>query len=211
MNRRARRIDLPHRSVKLIVGLGNPGLQYERTRHNAGFMVLDRLARRHAPDAVARSRFHAVTLDARIGSEPCVLLKPMTYMNRSGQSVGEAVRFYRLTPSDDLLVIVDDVALPVGSVRIRPSGSDGGHNGLADIDRALGGGAYPRVRVGIGQVPRFMVRADWVLSRFMKEEMEAVESGLSTAVEAVETVVEHGLTTAMNRFNRKVTTEKDEE
>ncbi|GAB4383519.1 MAG: aminoacyl-tRNA hydrolase [Phycisphaerales bacterium] len=197
--------------MKLIVGLGNPGLQYERTRHNAGFMVLDRLARRHAPDAVARSRFHAVTLDARIGSEPCVLLKPMTFMNRSGHSVGEAVRFYKLTPSEDLLVIVDDVALPVGSVRIRPSGSDGGHNGLADIDRALGASAYPRVRVGIGRVPPFMVRADWVLSRFMKEEMEAVESGLATAVEAVETVVQHGLTTAMNRFNRKITTEKDEQ
>lgn len=194
----------------MIVGLGNPGMQYERTRHNAGFMVLDRLAHRHAPGAVARSRFHAVTLDARIGSEQCVLLKPMTYMNRSGLSVGEAIRFYKLSPPEDLLVVVDDVALPVGSIRIRPSGSDGGHNGLADIDRALGGAEFPRVRIGIGEVPKFMVRADWVLSRFMKEESEAVESGLSTATEAVETVVSQGLNTAMNRFNRKAGTEKDE-
>lgn len=194
----------------MIVGLGNPGMQYERTRHNAGFMVLDRLAQRHAPGAVARSRFHAVTLDARISGEQCVLLKPMTYMNRSGQSVGEAVRFFKLAPPEDVLVVVDDVALPVGSIRIRPGGSAGGHNGLSDIDRALGGVDYPRIRVGVGEVPKFMVRADWVLSRFMKEEADAVESGIAAAAEAVETTVSDGLNTAMNRFNRKVGSDKED-
>lgn len=173
-------------------------------------MVLDRLAQRHASGVVARSRFHGVTLDARIGSEQCVLLKPLTYMNRSGLSVGEALRFYKLSAGEDLLVVVDDVALPVGSIRVRPGGSDGGHNGLADIDRALGGADYPRVRVGIGEVPRFMVRADWVLSKFMKEETEAVEAGIAAAAEAVETSVASGLHTAMNRFNRKVGSDKGE-
>ncbi|RMH10403.1 MAG: aminoacyl-tRNA hydrolase [Planctomycetota bacterium] len=196
--------------MKLIVGLGNPGMKYERTRHNAGFMVLDRLAQRHAPSQVAKSRFHALTLDVRIGSEPCVLLKPMTYMNRSGQSVAQAVHFFKLAPEHDLIVIVDDVALPVGTIRLRPGGSDGGHNGLADIDRALAGAPYPRVRVGIGAVPQFMVRADWVLSRFMKEELESVQQAVDSAADAVEMVVTQGLDAAMNRFNRKVSPPQDE-
>ncbi len=194
----------------MIVGLGNPGAQYERTRHNAGFMVLDRLAQRHAAGAAPRLRFHGVTLDARIGDEQCMLLKPLTYMNRSGLSVGEALRFYKLSAGEDLVVVVDDVALPVGSIRVRPGGSDGGHNGLADIDRALGGVDYPRIRVGVGEVPKFMVRADWVLSKFMKEETEAVEAGIAAATEAVETAVSSGLNTAMNKFNRKVGSDKDE-
>lgn len=190
--------------MKLIVGLGNPGMQYQNTRHNAGFMVLDRLASRHAGGSVARSRFGAVTLDAAVASEKCLLMKPMGYMNRSGQSVGEAVRFFKLEPSTDLLVVVDDVALPVGAIRVRADGSSGGHNGLGDIDRVLGGEAYARVRVGIGEVPRFMDRADWVLSKFMKEEAGALEDGLTAATAAVECVLGEGVDTAMNRFNRKV-------
>lgn len=190
--------------MKLIVGLGNPGTQYQNTRHNAGFMVLDRLAGKHAGGAVARSRFGAVTLDAMVGGEKCLLLKPMSYMNRSGQSVGEAVRFFKLDPGTELLVVVDDVAFPVGSIRVRADGSSGGHNGLNDIDRVLGGAGYARVRVGIGEVPRFMDRADWVLSKFMKEEAGALEEGLAAAASAVECVVVEGVDTAMNRFNRKV-------
>lgn len=190
--------------MKLIVGLGNPGMQYQNTRHNAGFMVLDRLASKHAGGAVARSRFGAVTLDATVGTNKCLLMKPMGYMNRSGQSVGEAVRFFKLEPSTDLLVVVDDVAFPVGTIRVRADGSSGGHNGLNDIDRVLGGEAYARVRVGIGEVPRFMDRADWVLSKFMKEEAAALEEGLSAATSAVECVLEESVDAAMNRFNRKV-------
>jgi PTH1 family peptidyl-tRNA hydrolase len=190
--------------VKLIVGLGNPGAQYQNTRHNAGFMVLDRVADRHAAGGVARSRFGAITLDASIGAHKCLLMKPMGYMNRSGASVGEAVRFFKVEPGTDLLVVVDDVALPVGTIRVRGEGSSGGHNGLNDIDRALGGAAYPRLRVGVGEVPRFMDRADWVLSRFMAEEREAVEEGITAAASAVECVLGEGIDAAMNRFNRKV-------
>lgn len=189
--------------MKLIVGLGNPGMQYDRTRHNVGFMVVDLLAQKHAAGAMARSRFHGVTLDASIGGEPTLLIKPMTYMNRSGQSVGEAIRFFKLSPAEDLLVIVDDVALPVGVIRIRPDGSAGGHNGLGDIDRALGGQAYPRLRVGVGAVPPYMAMADWVLSRFMAEEKGSLDEALVQSVQAVECIVSDSIKTAMNRFNRK--------
>jgi peptidyl-tRNA hydrolase, PTH1 family len=191
-------------SVKLIVGLGNPGLQYQKTRHNAGFMVVDRLAQKHGGGAVPRSRFGSLTLDAFIEGEKCLLMKPMGYMNRSGGPVNEALRFFKLEPSEDLLVIVDDVALPVGAVRVRAKGSAGGHNGLADIDRALGGADYARVRVGVGEVPQFMAMADWVLSRFMKEEAEALEAGLVDATAATESAIGEGVDAAMNRFNRKV-------
>ena len=191
--------------MKLIVGLGNPGLEYERTRHNAGFMAIDELARRHAVGAIPRSKFHGALLDASIGGEKCLLMKPTTFMNRSGLSVGEAVRFYKLEPGEDMLVLVDEVALPVGEVRLRPSGSAGGHNGLADIDRALGGADYPRLRIGVGAVPAFMNRAVWVLSRFMSEEKADVERGVKAAADATELALSKGLDAAMNRFNRKIT------
>lgn len=190
--------------MKLIVGLGNPGAQYERTRHNAGFMALDELARRHAAGAMPKARFHAVTLDASIGGEKVLLLKPTTYMNRSGQAVGEAVRFFKADPGQDLLVVVDEVALPVGHIRLREQGSPGGHNGLADIDRALGGAAYPRLRIGVGQTPGGWIKADWVLSRFTDEEGDEVRASVTQAADACELVVREGLLPAMNRFNKKV-------
>lgn len=190
--------------MKLIVGLGNPGVQYERTRHNAGFLAVDALADKHAPGAIARGRFHAVTLDCLIGNEKVLLMKPTTYVNRSGQAVGEAARFFKLEPARDLLVLVDDKALPVGAIRVRASGGTGGHNGLADIDRVLGGPGYPRLRIGIGDKPPMMNQADWVLSRFMKEEREDLERGIRAAVEATECVVSDGVAVAMNRFNRRL-------
>ncbi|MEZ6241824.1 MAG: aminoacyl-tRNA hydrolase [Phycisphaerales bacterium] len=190
--------------MKLIVGLGNPGLEYERTRHNAGWMALDELARRHASGAIAKSKFHAALLDATIGGEKCLLMKPTTYMNRSGLAVGEALRFYKLEPGADVIVLVDDVALPVGEVRVRERGGDGGHNGLADIDRALGYVDYARIRIGIGAVPPMMVRADWVLSRFMSEESEEVRRSIVSAADAVELTLSQGVSIAMNRFNRKI-------
>src|SRR5690606_39451319 len=119
--------------MKLIVGLGNPGPQYDQTRHNVGFLVLGRLAREHAPGTVARSRFSGVCIEARIENESVLLLKPTTFMNRSGQAVAEAIRFYKLQPADDLLVVVADIALSCSVVRLRPAGSACGHNGLADI------------------------------------------------------------------------------
>ncbi len=193
--------------MKLIVGLGNPGAQYERTRHNAGFLALDELARRHASGMVPRARFNAVTLDASIGGERVVLAKPTTFMNLSGRSVGEAVRFFKLDPGADLLVIVDEIALPVGHVRVREKGSAGGHNGLADIDRALGGADYPRLRIGVGEKPPGWVKADWVLSRFGEEELDAVRAGTALAADAAEVAVRDGLAAAMNRFNKKAAAE----
>lgn len=188
--------------MKLIVGLGNPGPQYDHTRHNVGFAVLDRLARRHAPGAIARSKFQGAMIDTTIGEEKVVLLKPLTFMNRSGQSVSEAVGFYKVDPSQDLLIIVDDIALPCGSIRLRPEGSAGGHNGLIDIEQKLSTSAYARLRIGIdppGQIPQ----KDYVLGRFRAEQIPLVENALEDAVSAALVWAAQGITEAMNRFNRK--------
>lgn len=190
--------------MKVIVGLGNPGLQYERTRHNAGFLAIDRLARTHARGSIAKARFSAACLDAEIAGEKCLLMKPTTYMNLSGRAVAEAIRFYKLTPATDLMVLVDDVALPVGAIRLRADGSAGGHNGLADIERSLGTSVYPRCRIGIGSKPPQMIQADWVLSRFTAEEQPDLERSIEQASEATAAFVEKGLTSAMNRFNTRI-------
>lgn len=190
--------------MKLIVGLGNPGLQYDKTRHNVGFMVVDALATRHAGGQVPKARFNSVTIDAFIGAEKVLLIKPTTYMNLSGKAVGEAVRFFKLDPSEDLIVIVDDIALPVGHTRVRKNGGSGGHNGLSDIDRVLGGDGYMRVRLGVGQVPKLMNQSDWVLSRFMSEEKNDIERGIIRAADATECILEEGVVKAMNAFNTKL-------
>lgn len=190
--------------MKVIVGLGNPGLQYERTRHNAGFMAIDRLARTHARGSIARARFNAACLDAEIAGEKCLLLKPTTYMNLSGRAVAEAVRFYKLAPATDLLVLVDDVALPVGAIRLRADGSAGGHNGLADIERSLGTAVYPRCRIGVGAKPAHMIQSDWVLSRFTPEEQPDLDRSIEQASSAAILFVEKGIDAAMNRFNTRV-------
>ena len=194
--------------MKLIVGLGNPGPEYDRTRHNVGFVVLDRLARRHAPGAIARSKFQGATIDTSIGDEKVVLLKPLTFMNRSGQSITEAVSFYKIDVMHDLLVIVDDLALPCGAVRVRGEGSAGGHNGLADVEQKLATRMYPRIRIGIdsrGQIPQ----KDYVLGRFTPEQETLVETALEEAVQAAEIWCTKGLTEAMNRYNRKTVAEME--
>jgi len=195
----------------VIVGLGNPGVEYTKTRHNAGFMVLDRLAARHAPRAIARSRFQGLTIEAEITTqgqtERVLLLKPMTYMNLSGRSVAEAARFYKIDPTQDLLVVVDDVALPCGQIRIRSSGGAGGHNGLADIERSFASDAYARCRVGVdapGQIPQ----ADYVLGRFTDEQWPAVDRAMNNAADAAELWVFQGVDAAMNRFNTRNTDDK---
>ncbi len=190
--------------MKLIVGLGNPGQQYEHTRHNVGFEVLDRLARRHAPGQVARSKFHGATLDAQISGQRVLLLKPTTFMNLCGQSVAEAVRFYQLDLSSNILVIVDDVALACGLIRLRPDGGAGGHNGLADIEQKLGTEQYPRLRLGIdapGEIPQ----SNYVLGRFRPDQQELIEPALENAVDGAVCWVLHGIDEAMNRFNRRNT------
>jgi PTH1 family peptidyl-tRNA hydrolase len=184
--------------MKLIVGLGNPGPQYAQTRHNAGFMVLDRLAQRHGL-AGPKAKFHAVTLDGSIASQRCVLLQPVTYMNRSGLAVAEAVAFFKLD-LPDLLIVVDDVALPCGRIRLRPEGSAGGHNGLSDIERALGTAAYPRLRIGI-DAPGRIAQADYVLGRFAPDQWPKLDAALDRACDAVECWIKTDITQAMTQFN----------
>lgn len=190
--------------MKLVVGLGNPGSQYAKTRHNAGFMVVDRLIERHAPSAVVKAKFQGDLVDAHVGGERALLLKPMTYMNRSGQAVGEALRFYKLSPQEDLLVITDDLALPLGAIRLRGTGSAGGHNGLSDIALKLGGDDYPRLRFGIDPKPPQMVQADYVLSRFTEDDLSTLDRQLGKAADAVECFLTGGLTKAMNTFNTRI-------
>ncbi|MBX3365366.1 MAG: aminoacyl-tRNA hydrolase [Phycisphaeraceae bacterium] len=189
--------------MKLIVGLGNPGKTYERTRHNAGFMVIDALARRHAPTQPVKARFHADVLEADVRGERCLFIKPVTYMNRSGFSVGEALRFYKLAHDRDLLVITDDLALPLGQIRLRPEGGAGGHNGLADISRALGTDSFCRLRLGIGQKPPQMIQADYVLSRFGEAEWSEMLTAADRAADAAEMFIASGINAAMNQFNAR--------
>lgn len=195
--------------MKLVVGLGNPGSQYAKTRHNAGFLVVDRLADKHAVGEIPRSKFNSACVEARIAGEKCLIMKPTTYMNLSGRAVGEAVRFYKAEPATDLVVIVDEVAFPVGHIRVRARGGTAGHNGLKDIDNALGGADYPRVRVGIGNKPVRMNQADWVLSRVTEEEWPEFERSIRTATDAVETLLAEGVDTAMNRFNERLSPKSD--
>lgn len=190
--------------MKLIVGLGNPGPEYAQTRHNVGFEVVDRLARRFAPGATPRSKFAGLGTEAEIGGEKCLLLKPLTYMNLSGRTVLEALQFFKLEASKDLLVIVDDLALPCGSIRLRPDGSSGGHNGLSDIGLKLGSNFWARLRIGIDPRGR-MQQSDYVLGKFTSIQQPLVDSSLTEAALAVEVWASNGLQAAMNRFNTQAT------
>lgn len=190
--------------MKLIVGLGNPGTEYEKTRHNAGFLALDRVAHRHARAAVPRSKHNSLLIETAIAGERVILLKPLTFMNRSGTPVAEVMGFYKMSPALDLLVLVDDYALPLGTIRLRGEGSAGGHNGLSDVERALGSTAYPRLRIGVDQPPAtYDDPADWVLGRFTEEQTKLLQPALDKAADAVELFVTKGLTPAMNKFNAK--------
>ncbi len=192
--------------MKLIVGLGNPGSQYERTRHNAGFLGVDALLRRSktASGASVRQRFGGEVTEIPMAGDRCVLLKPMRFMNCSGSSVSEALSFYKLNPASDVLVLVDDYALPLGQIRIRGEGSAGGHNGLSDIQRALGSQAYPRLRIGIDPPPAgYDDPASWVLGKFTDAEMRDLATALERVCDAVECFVREGTTGAMNKFNTK--------
>lgn len=197
--------------MKIIVGLGNPERRYERTRHNAGFLAVDRLVGRHAGGERVRARFNADGVEAEIRGERCLLLKPTTYMNRSGQCVGEACRFYKIDAGSDLLVMTDDLALPMGMIRLRARGGDGGHNGLADITRVLGSNGYCRCRVGIDPKPAFMDQASYVLARLTDDDMARLDPGLERAADAAEVFISEGIEPAMNRFNERVAGARQDE
>ncbi|MCX5683941.1 MAG: aminoacyl-tRNA hydrolase [Planctomycetota bacterium] len=186
--------------MKLIVGLGNPGLRYAATRHNAGWRVAEALAAR-AGATGWREKFEALLVEARRGDEKVVLARPVTYMNLSGQSVREMFDFWKVELSD-LLVIVDDLALDLGRIRLRPEGSAGGHNGLESIIAHLGSEQFARVRVGMGPMPKGVDQAAFVLSEFSASERPIIEEAVDRAADAAECWICNGLQEAMNRFNR---------
>jgi PTH1 family peptidyl-tRNA hydrolase len=181
----------------LIVGLGNPGKEYENTRHNVGFMVLEKISEKLGVK-VDRIKFKGLFGEGIWGGEKVLLLKPMTFMNLSGESVEEALRFYKV-PSENLIVIYDDMDLPVGRLRIRRKGSSGGHKGMESIISRISSEDFPRVRVGIGRPKGDVV--DHVLGSFGPEEKQAVESAIEAAAEAALTIVREGVEEAMNRYN----------
>lgn len=184
----------------LIVGLGNPGARYENTRHNVGFWAIDELSRR-SDTAVRKIRFHALTADAVVGSQGVLLMKPTTFMNLSGQAVGEAARFFKIPP-DHILILSDDVDLPLGKLRIRKSGSAGGHNGLKNIIQHLGTDQFPRLKLGVGGKPHPDYNmADWVLGQLQGEDKKVMEQAVKRAADAVECLLAEGIDRAMNKFN----------
>jgi PTH1 family peptidyl-tRNA hydrolase len=197
--------------MKLIVGLGNPGREYVGSRHNVGWEALDGLARRlgwtsSAGDfeRLGRSRFDGIALDGTIspagGSEKLMLLKPLTYMNLSGRALKAAASFHQVAVGD-MLVVLDDLALPTGRIRLRAGGSSGGHNGLKDIERALGTNQYPRLRIGLDAPPPRVPPKDYVLGRFSGEQRAALEPAFERSVEAMLIWMEKGIEAAMNVFN----------
>ena len=186
----------------LVVFLGNPGLRYEGTRHNAGFMAADAFQRKHNV-RINRARFRALTAQCSIGGDQVLLMKPQTYMNLSGEAVGQAARFYKIPP-EHILVVSDDITLPVGSLRIRTKGSAGGHNGLKNIIEVLGTDAFPRIRIGVGTPPHPDYETiDWVLSVFRDRDAVEMADAASRAADAAECYIAEGPETAMNQYSQK--------
>lgn len=184
----------------LVVFLGNPGTKYEMTRHNAGFMAGDAMAKAQGA-AINRSRFKALTGTCDIGGETVMLMKPQTFMNLSGEAVAQAVSFYKLAP-DHVIVVSDEVALPIGRLRISTKGSAGGHNGLKNIIALLGTDQFPRIRIGVGAAPHpDYDMADWVLSSFKGKDAEDILAAAARAAEAVECYITKGADRAMNLYN----------
>ncbi len=186
----------------LIVFLGNPGPRYAFTRHNAGFLTAD-AAEKLLNVSIDRLRFRALTATAEIGGEKVLLMKPQTFMNLSGEAVGQAARFYKIPP-EHVLVVSDEVSLPVGSLRIRLKGSAGGHNGLKSVIAHLGTDAFPRIRLGVGSAPHpGYDMADWVLSAFQNEDAETIRAAAENAAKACVCFIEKGPDKAMTQFNTR--------
>ncbi len=184
----------------LIVGLGNPGDKYENTRHNVGFRALDELANQ-AKVPVQKLKHKALTNTCTVGGVRVLLMKPITFMNLSGEAVGDAARFYKIPP-EHVLVISDDTSLPVGKMRIRKSGSAGGHNGLKSIIQHLGCDQFPRIKIGVGEKPHpDYDLADWVLGKFQGEDKKLIDEMVQKAAKAVEYYIKDGPEKAMSKFN----------
>lgn len=181
----------------LIVGLGNPGVQYEKTRHNVGFEVIDLIASKYKI-SVSRIKFKGAYGEGIINGEKVILLKPQTYMNCSGESVGELSKFYKI-PKENIIIIYDDMSLDIGRIRIRAKGSAGGHNGIKNIIAHLSTEEFPRIKIGVGQP-----KGDWVnhvLGNFSKVEQEKLQKTYEAVIDTVECMISHGVDTAMNKFN----------
>lgn len=188
--------------MKLVVGLGNPGRDYEGTRHNVGFMVVERLAREWGLSGKPAPRFNAVMAEGQFAGGKVILAQPTTFMNESGRSVRALTDFYKVS-ADDLLVVYDDLAIPLGAVRLRLAGSAGGHNGVASVIACLGTQQFPRLRVGVGPLPPGWSMVNFVLGRFGVDEATERDQGLSRAIEAIRLGMQRGWDEAMNQFNRR--------
>lgn len=184
----------------IIAFLGNPGAEYAKTRHNAGFMCADRISEKHSV-TIDRVRFKALCGETVLSGRKTLLLKPQTYMNLSGESVREALGFYKLDARERLLVIYDDIYLDTGRVRIREKGSDGGHNGIKSIISNLGTDGFKRIRIGVGRPPKGFSMPDWVLGRLPEGELGAFDKALDRAASAAELIVGGDFNLAMNKYN----------
>ena len=184
----------------IIVGLGNPGGEYEATRHNAGFVVIDMLAE-ECSCAVTKLKFKSLYGTAQIGDKKCILMKPQTYMNNSGEAVRDAAAFYKI-PAERIIVISDDISLDVGKLRIKRKGSDGGHNGLKSIIYQIQSDNFARIKMGVGKKPHPEYDlAAWVLSRFKNDEAQPLKSAAKNACDAIKLIVGEKIDMAMNKFN----------
>lgn len=184
----------------MIVFLGNPGANYTKTRHNVGFLTAD-VIEKNAGIRINRLRFKALTGSGVFAGEKVLLIKPQTFMNLSGDAVSQAMRFFRL-PLTRVIVVSDDVSLPIGKIRIRRSGSAGGHNGLKDIIAKCGGEDFPRIKIGVGEPPHPAYdMADWVLSVFTDKEAQLISEAVKDAANSAETIISAGIDKAMNIYN----------
>ena len=183
----------------IIVFLGNPGPKYAFTRHNVGFMTGDEIEKAKGI-RINRVKFKALTATAEFSGEKLLLMKPQTYMNLSGDAVRQAMDFYKV-PLDKIIVVSDDISMPLGKLRIRRSGSAGGHNGLKDIIAKCGGDGFPRVKIGVGVPPKDFDVADWVLSSFKNQDAEDIVKATKRAADAVECIISDGIDKAMSKFN----------
>lgn len=195
------RTHAPQGAVEYIIcGLGNPGTQYEGTRHNIGFMTIDTLCDKYKLDC-KKLRFKSLTCDAMISGKRCLIMKPTTFMNNSGEAVTEAMSFYKIPP-ERTIIVFDDISLEPGKLRIRRKGSDGGHNGIKSIIYLSGSDMFPRIKMGVGAKPHPDYNlADWVLGHFKKEQAEGLETAMDNAVSSIELMVGGKMNEAMNKFN----------